>query len=235
MSQEGRAAKERAKRIIAELRKKTESNGCTEEEALAAARTIGELIDKYNLTADETDIREDAANCKKLEVFAADDFAGTLVTGIGRFCTLVTYVSSHEGHAAKFTMFGTPQDLEMGEYLYEICSYAIEEGWADYMESHGYSLSKRLSYRAGFASRVYKRLMEMKTERDRQQTSTSTALVVLKDQLVKSEWDKQGIKLHKGSGITVRDGHAYSEGSAAGSRVNLGRPLGERERGTALR
>lgn len=226
MSEVTKAQKERAKRIIAELRKKTEENGCTEAEALANAQKIGEMLLKYDLTMDETDVREDARSCKKIEVFAADDYAGSLVTGIGRFCTLVTYVSTYEGHAAKFTMFGTPQDLEMGEYLYEICAYAMDDGWAEYMEHHGYSLSKRLSFRAGFASRVYRRLMDLKAERDRQQTSTSTALVVLKDQLVKSEWDKQGIKLRKTAGSVIRDGHAYHMGAAAGDRVNLGRPVG---------
>lgn len=225
MSQAGRAAKERAKRIIHELRKKTEDNGCTEEEALSAAKTIGELLEKYDLEMDETDVREDASACRKIEVFAADDYAGSLITGIGRFCTLVVYSISGEGHAGKYTMFGTPQDLEMGEYLYEICAFAMDDGWQDYMDRHGYSLAKRASFRAGFASRVYRRLMDMKSERDRRQTSTSTALVVLKDQLVKSEFGKLGISLSKRAGTQARDGHAYNEGAAAGGRVNLERPV----------
>lgn len=225
MSEAGRAAKERAKRIIHELRKKTEDNGCTEEEALSAAKTIGELLEKYNLTMDETDVREDAAACRKLEVFAADDYAGSLITGIGRFCTLVCYSVSGDGHAGKYVMFGTPQDLEMGEYLYEICAYAMDDGWQSFMDVYGYSLAKRASYRAGFSSRVYQRLMDMKRERDARNTSQSTALVVLKDALVKSEWGKLGIKLHKTAGTQIRDGNAYHQGQAAGSRVNLERPV----------
>lgn len=235
MSEAGKAAKERAKRIIAELRKKTEENGCTEEEALSAAKTIGELLEKYNLTMDETDVREDAASCRKIEVFAADDFAASLVSGIGKFCTLIVYQNAYEGHGCKYVMFGTPQDLEMAEYLYEICVEAMEHGWADFMDSFGYSMKKRASFRMGFASRVFRRLMDLKAERDARNASQSRALVVLKDQLVKSEWDKQGIKLKKAGRQQAADHNAYYRGAAAGDRVNLQRPLGGTSSDTRIR
>jgi hypothetical protein len=227
MSEYTKAARERAKRIINELRKKTEDRGCTEEEALAAARTIGDLLEKYDLEMTETDVREDAASCRQIEVYAADNFAGVLVTGIGKFCTLVVYENRHEGHACKYVMFGTPQDLEMGEYLYEMCAEAMERGWSDYMEVHGYSMAKRSSFRQGFSSRVHRRLRELKEERDRRtMAATGTALVVLKDQLVTTEFAKQGVKLGKSAPQRAVHGHAYQEGRAAGDRVNLERPLG---------
>jgi hypothetical protein len=55
---------------------------------------------------------------------------------------------------------------------------------------------------------------------------TGTALVFLKGQLVEAEYKKLGMKIRTVySRARVRDGSAYSKGSAAGDRVNLSRPI----------
>lgn len=226
MSQQSTAALERAKRIIRELQQKTEQNGCTEEEAMAAAAKMGQLLEDYNLNIDEIGLREDASKCKKNEVFAADQFAGTLVTGIKHFCGIIAYQVGGEGHGMKYVLFGVPHDLEIALYLYEICAEAMEHDWAKYMEVHGYSMKKRASFRMGFSSRVYERLMQMKADRDARNASNCRDLVVLKDQLVKQEFAKTGIRLVKSSRQVVADNHAYGHGHAAGGRVNLNNPLG---------
>lgn len=221
---------ERVKRVIRALQDKTEENGCSESEALAAAAKLGALLEEYNLNIDEVGIRQDAAACKKNEVFAADDYAGTLVVGIKHFCGIIAYTVSGEGHAGKYVFFGTPHDLEIALYLYEVCAEAMEYDWAGYMSKYGYSLKKRASFRAGFAHRVYDRLMEMKRERDdRMRAATGTALMVLKDQLVTQEFQRQiGIKLVKrrASGGAA-DPDAYRHGFARGGAVNLSNPLGD--------
>lgn len=219
---------ERVKRIIRELQQKTEAQGCTEEEALAAAAKMGELLEKYDLEIDEIGIREDASKCRKNEVYAADSYAGTLVSGIRNFCGVIAYQHHGEGHAGRYVFFGTPHDLEIALFLYEVCSEAMDYDWAQYMERHGYSMKKRMSFRAGFSHRVYDRLMQMKEERDaRMRAQTGTALMVLKDQLVTEEFRKQlGIKLVKVRGGNVSaDRHAYQEGMNAGGRVNLNSPI----------
>lgn len=227
MSLAANRARERAKRIIAELRNKTEDNGCTEAEAMSAAEQIGELLEKYDIEIDEIGVREDADQCRKNEVFAADEFAGTIVTGIAKFCTLIVYQVKNDGHGCKYVFFGTPHDLELGAYLYEVCAEAMEYDWATYMEDHGYSMKKRASFRMGFSQRVYQRLQQMKAERDARNASSCRSLVVLKDQLVRQEFDALGIHLRKGSGRRVAaDGHAFGRGQAAGDKVNLGNPLG---------
>jgi hypothetical protein len=226
MSERSKAALDRAKRIIRELQQKTEDNGCSEHEAMAAAAKMGKLLDDYNLSIDEVGVREDAAQCRKNEVFAADQFAGTLISGIKHFCGIVAYQVSGEGHGMKYVLFGTPYDLEIAQYLYEVCAEAMEYDWTSYMETHGYSMKKRASFRMGFSSRVYERLMQMKAERDARNASGCRDLIVLKDQLVKSEWAKQGIKLVKSRGRVAADSHAWGHGHSAGGRVNLNNPLG---------
>lgn len=226
MSEDRKKKLERVKRVIRLLQEKTTENGCTEQEAMEAARKMGELLSENELTMDEVGVREDAAACETNHVFAADGYAGTLISGIAKFCTLIAYQEPGRGHGMRYALFGTPHDLEIAKYLYEVCAEAMEHDWCGFMEDHGYSMKKRESFRMGFSSRVYQRLAKMKVERDARNASQSRALVVLKDQLVKSEWDKQGVKLGKARGQRAADAHAYSQGSAAGARVNLNNPLG---------
>jgi hypothetical protein len=231
MSLRTQAELERVKRVIRALQAKTEENGCSEEEAMSAAAKMGQLLEEHNLNIDEVGVREDAAQCRKNEVFAADDFAGTIVVGIKHFCGIIAYTVGGEGHAGKYVFFGTPHDLEIAMYLYEVCAEAMDYDWQTFMDKHGYSMKKRMSFRAGFAHRVYDRLMEMKRQRDdRLRAKTGTALMVLKDQLVTEEFTRQlGIKLVKvKSGRNqAADRNAYYEGMSAGGRVNLNNPIGD--------
>ena len=218
----------RAKRLIADLQKITVENGATEAEALNAAERLGELLAKYNLELTDAIVREDAAKCVKNEVFAADDFAGMIVVGLKHFCGIITYKVHGEGHTGKYVFFGVPHDVEIALYLYEICAEAMDHDWSDYMDKYGYSMKKRMSFRAGFAHRIYDRLLELKAERDARNASTCRDLIVLKDQLVTEEFARQvGVKLVKArSGGRPADQSAYRAGMAAGGRVNLNNPLG---------
>ncbi len=229
MSQRTKDELERVKRVIRALQAKTEDNGCSEEEAMSAAAKLGQLLEDYDLQIDEVGVREDAAACVKNEVFAADDFAGTIVVGLKHFCSIIAYRVHGEGHAGKYVFFGVPHDVEIALYLYEVCAEAMEHDWSEFMEVHGYSMKKRASFRAGFAHRVYERLIQMKRERDeRNRKATGTALMVLKDQLVTQEFARQvGVKLVKGRASGgASDPNAYRAGMSSGGRVNLNNPLG---------
>ena len=238
MSEDKKArAKERATRLIRELQKKTEENGCSEAEALSAAEKIGQLMEEHDIDLGEIGIKEEGVKATQVRVFAADDYAGTLVTGIKRFCSLIAYLdTNYRGAAACYVLFGLPHDLELATYLYEICCEAMDEDWARFMERNGYSIAKRQSFRLGFATRVYERLKLMKEERDqRTYVKTGTALVVVKDAVVKQEFDKLGISLRKTGPRVARDNHAFAQGHAAGGRLNLNNPIGSRSADARLR
>lgn len=218
-------ASERVKRIIRALQEKTEDRGCSEEEALAAAKKVGELLSEHDLEMDDIGVRAESADASKQIMRAADDFAGSICVGIASLCDLVVWKSGH----GEFSFFGTEHDLALGCYLYEVCAEAMDIDWAKYMEVHGYSMKKRASFRMGFAGRITERLREIKAERKAAQMkmSSATDLVVLKDQLVKAEFNKLGIKLHKGAKKTIADMNAYTHGRAAGDRLNLNNPIGD--------
>lgn len=214
----------RIKRIIANLRMKTEENGCSESEALAAAEKLGKLLQEHDLTLDEATLGEEAKGAEKNVVRAPDEFASSIVVGIGKLCDLIVWRSG----PGQYSFFGTPADLEVAVYLYEILSFAIEDDCVKFMEKEGYSMKKRASFRMGFASRVTERLKQLKAERDAakaRMSQTGTNLVVVKEALVKQEFDKLGIRLTKGGTQTAADMNAFGAGRAAGERVNLNSPL----------
>ena len=49
----------RVKARIQALAEKTVSNGCTEAEAMAAAEMVGRLLERYALSMEEIDVREE--------------------------------------------------------------------------------------------------------------------------------------------------------------------------------
>ena len=54
------AALDKLKLRIQALRAKTIDNGCTEDEALSAAAKVAELLDRYDLSLTDIDIRASA-------------------------------------------------------------------------------------------------------------------------------------------------------------------------------
>ena len=56
----------RVKARIKALAEKTVSNGCTEAEAMAAADMVGKLLERYALSMEEIDVREE--RCVRVEV-----------------------------------------------------------------------------------------------------------------------------------------------------------------------
>jgi Protein of unknown function (DUF2786) len=59
------AALDRLKTRIQGLRSKTMDNGCTQAEALLAAAKVAELLDRYNLSLTDVEIRD--AECEQRE------------------------------------------------------------------------------------------------------------------------------------------------------------------------
>jgi hypothetical protein len=77
----------RVKARIKALAEKTISNGCTEAEAIAAAEMVGRLLERYALTMDEIEVREE--RCVQVEVQIGGQRRRPVdccVTAIARFC-----------------------------------------------------------------------------------------------------------------------------------------------------
>jgi Protein of unknown function (DUF2786) len=158
-------------RIMA-LANKTTDRGCSEEEAMSAMEKIGELLEAYNLTMEECDVREEkcvsvhiqlrgartgpakffARNLARL--FSARYYHTSEYTGVGwkRRAAYVFYVQQHDAEAVK--------------YLFELMDKAIIHEADLYKSTVEYrtAMDRRaasLDFQEGMAERFAERLETM--------------------------------------------------------------------------
>lgn len=152
---------------IRALREKTVANGCTEEEAAAAAAMVASMLAKYNMTLDECEVRE-SGFARSESVF--DDPVGDRLWKIGDALAHmigVRYWTGRPGEPAKVTFFGFEHEVEIATYLLEICRYAMLSRQAEL--EHQYRLLRDTVRRRrifpfldGMADRLAFRIRELK-------------------------------------------------------------------------
>ena len=84
----------RVKSRIKALAEKTVSNGCTEAEAMTAAEMVGRLLERYALSMEEIDVREE--RCVQIAVPIGGKQRRPIdgcVTAIARFCDCKVWIS----------------------------------------------------------------------------------------------------------------------------------------------
>src|SRR5271163_4921358 len=224
----------RVKARIKALAEKTVSNGCTEAEAMAAAEMVGRLLERYALTMDEIEVREE--RCVQIEVAMRGRRRRPVdccVTAIARFCDCKVWLSRDE-LGISYVFFGFEADASPAAYLLRVIDRAIQTELATFrtycQRLKGIALRRAsLSFQHGMATRVAERLSDMHRTRDADiaaQRSTGTALVLLKRNVVEEAFEETGIQLVSGGGAGRRRiTAAFRHGVEAGDRVRLDRPL----------
>ena len=238
MSQTNELARVKAR--IKALAEKTVSNGCTEAEAMAAAEMVGRLLERYALTMDEIEVREQ--RCVQVEVRIGGQRRWPVdccVTAIARFCDCKVWFSRDEA-GVSYVFFGFEADTSLAAYLLEVINRAIRTELVTFrahcQRFKGAALRRAsLSFQRGMATRVAERLNELHQDRDAgiaAQRSTGTALVLLKHQVVEEAFQETGIRLVSGGGLGRRRvDFAFRHGVEAGDRVRLDRPVSRTDRG----
>ena len=125
----------RVKARIKALAEKTVSNGCTEAEAMAAAEMVGRLLERYALSMEEIDVREQ--RCVQVEVPIGGKRRRPIdacVTAIARFCDCKVWVS-RDTVMPSYVFFGFDADTAMASYLFNChrpchgdCAHGISNG-----------------------------------------------------------------------------------------------------------
>ncbi len=120
------AALDRLKTRIQALRAKTIDNGCTEDEALSAAAKVAELLDRYDLSLTDVEIR--AAPCERREYethrkkrIPLDDCIGA----VANFCDCRVWREKQPGGEARYVFFGLRSDIEVAHYLTGLIDAAV--------------------------------------------------------------------------------------------------------------
>ena len=207
---------------IQALRAKTLSQGCTEQEVLAAAEKVAELLDRYGLSLSEIEMRErpcegvgvDTGRKRRAPI---DDCA----PAIGEFCDCKVWFETTAAGWFRVVFFGLPADVAAAHYLYELVALAFKTETADFQAREGASKLREStrSFQIGLAHGIRLKLQERKAEREAtMKTSSGRALAPIKASVIEEEMEKLGLSFRTKPQSRRRniEPHAYRAGVAAG-------------------
>ena len=225
----------RVKVRIKALTERTVDRGCTEAEAMAAADMVGRLLERYALTMEEVDVRQEPCVQVDLPVGGKRrrpiDFC---VPALARFCDCKVWLTRAE-EQTHYVFFGFETDTALAAYLFAVIGQAIETGTAAFRRENaalaGTALRRAVtSFQGGMAARVAERLAAMHAAREAAvvaQRPTGTALIAVRHQVVEAAFEARQLRLKAMPGLTLQQNAAFRAGQAAGEEVNLHRPVGK--------
>lgn len=222
---------------IRALRAKTVENGCTEDEAIAAAAKAAEMLERYNFTLDEVELR---ASPFEMHTERYGDEVGRPLWRVAAAVATLTntrYWASRPGvFPRELTFFGFAHEVEVASYMLEICAGAMRREQSRILHGGDTAHTPRARrairpFLDGMADRLRERILEMVPPRP-----TGTGLVVLRKELVEAAMAEAGMQTQKGRGDVSRDHEAsYRAGAVAGEGVALNKGLQGRPSTVALR
>jgi len=221
---------DRLKARIQALRAKTVDNGCTEDEALSAAAKVAELLDRYDLSLTDVELR--AAPCERRAYethrkkrIPLDDCIGA----IANFCDCRVWREKNAAGESSYVFFGLRSDIEVAHYLTELIDGAVRAELGRFKTSTAYGQFRHqerhlanASFALGMVASIADKLTKMKASRDQVNQSTGRGLVVLKTSVVDAEFDKLDLKLRtqRSAGRMVSM-TAYEAGGVAGAALAM--------------
>lgn len=224
------AALDRLKARIQALRAKTTENGCTEAEALSAAAKVAVLLDRYDLSLTDVEIREAACERREYEThqnkrIPLDDCIGAIAT----FCDCRVWRETSPSGDRRYVFFGLGADIEVAHYLTELIDSAVRSELGRYKTSPSYQRFRHkerhmanASFMLGMVESIAEKLTAMKAGRDQANNDAGRDLVVLKSSVVDAELDKLDLKLTAvPRAARFVSPTAYDAGGAAGASLTI--------------
>lgn len=224
------AALDKLRTRIQGLRAKTMENGCTEGEAMAAAAKVAELLDRYDLSLTDVELRD--TPCDRLEYethhkkrIPLDDCIGA----IADFCDCRVWREKNPAGESRYVFFGLRSDIEVAHYLAEVIDTAVRSETGRYKTSADYQRFRHqerhmanASFALGMVASIADKLTAMKAARDTVNHRTGRDLVVVKAAVVDSEIEKLGLKLRMVERASrLVSPLAYDAGGAAGASLAI--------------
>lgn len=227
----GDPALERLVQRIQGLRAKTVAQGCTEQEALAAAEKVAELLDRHGLSLGELEFR--AQPCDGIGIQTDRRRLGPIdqcVPGIAAFFDCRVWAEMPKGAPVRYVFFGLRGDVSAAQYLYEMVerAFATEttafQAGELYARMDGVRRSATNSFQVGLARGICDKLQALRAARDAHLRSASGRdLVPLKAAMVDEEMAKLGLSLRAREMARSRRvlADAFKAGEAAGQRFEF--------------
>ncbi|CUW37518.1 conserved protein of unknown function [Magnetospirillum sp. XM-1] len=208
------------------LRAKTIANGCTEEEALAAAAKVAELLDRHDLSMTDLEIREEQCEKSTIETNRKQrQPISACIPAIAEYCDCKVW-REKDDKGIRYVFFGLRPSIEMTHYVYDVIATAMQTAWVQYAVSKRiirYGKDEKGSFLFGMAVSIGEKLVAMKAERDEaNRVGSGRDLVVVRHAIVESEFAKLDLNLRRGraSGKKVA-ADAFEAGHAAGQSLAL--------------
>lgn len=208
---------------IRALLAKTVENGCTEDEAIAAAAKAAELLALYDLDLDEVQMR---ATPFESYTERYEDVVGERLWKVAGAVSKLTgaawWQSSVGVWPIEIHFFGFAHEVDVARYLLEICARAMRSAQECLERANALLRPIRrrqiiLPFLDGMADRLRRRVLDLIPPKP-----AGTGLVVLHDQLVKAALADAGIHLKDQAVRASRDYEAaYADGQRAGDSVAL--------------
>ena len=132
-------ALDRLKTRIQGLRSKTTDNGCTEAEALLAGGRSPNVLDRYDLSLTDIEIRNAQCEQREYQIYRKkraplDDCIGAIAT----FCDCRAWREKNQAGEASYVFFGLRSDIEGAHYLTELIDNAVRSELGIYKNSPAY-------------------------------------------------------------------------------------------------
>jgi hypothetical protein len=220
---------------IRALLSKTVANGCTEDEAVAAAEKAAELLTLYDLSMDEVEMRASPFSGADQD-HDSDDVGErfwVVAKAISELTSTRSWTSRPGVRPVCHSFFGIAHEVEIAGYLLDICSRAVrseveraavEGEWALFRLA--IRRSRRIAFLDGMCDRLAERIRALRPPRPK-----GAGLVVLRNALISEEMERRNLKLDTGKPRDSRDfDPSYSQGVAAADTVALDPGIGPPDR-----
>jgi hypothetical protein len=220
------AGLDKLKNRIHALRAKTVDNGCTKDEALAAAAKVAELLDRHDLSLSDVAMRATACvrmvfeTHRKKRIPIAD-----CIEAVAHFCDCKVWREKNEQGEARYVFFGLPADAEVALYLVGLIDASVRAELGRYKTGRDYARFRHqdrhlanASFAVGMVASIAGKLDAMKAARDAANRHSGRDLVIVKTCILDEDLARLGIALT----TTRRAGRmvspdAYEAGGTAGA------------------
>ena len=225
--------RERIAARIRALRSRTVENGCTEAEAMTAATMLAQLLDDYNMTLDEADLRASP--------FAdhVHEAAGTVGLKLWKPASAIAKLTNtrywSEAPPTRITFVGLSHEVEIAAYLLAICERAMRTESAAMMHAvrrlpHIKQAARVMPFLDGMADRLAARIRAMIPVQP-----PGKGLIVLRNALITEELARRGVEIETRAARRPMTWGAYSDGLRAGDGVALNPGVAAASAARALR
>jgi hypothetical protein len=220
---------------IRALLAKTQENGCSEAEAMAALDKAQAMMDAYEVTDDDLKLTKEEKALIHATGARHDKYGvrSLLCGGIATFTSCKSWISrGFRPGTTKGQIFfcGLPSDVQLADWLLDSLENFVRGELTTFLmtDRSPRSMRRRIinGFLMGACGRISARLKELTHQSQMASTGNVKALVLVKNAGIADAMAAAGIRLRSNTSHRTSDPASYQAGQAMGDRAVFGRPVG---------